>query len=225
MTWVKICGTTNLRDAQLCLAAGANAVGFIFAPSPRQIEAATAAEIVCELRGEIESIGVFVNQTPEQVAEIARSMALSGVQLHGDEPATSLPEFRRLLRDRKIIKTLSAQGLQNGEIDLAAYLAERESLDAILLDSGSPQQRGGTGTSFNWEAVRPFAAEIRRRVPLIIAGGLNPDNVARAIEVFEPWGVDMVSGVESSPGVKDETKLREFIAAVRQVPASVRQRE
>jgi len=225
MTWVKICGTTSLRDAKLCVAAGANAVGFVFAPSRRRIEPAAAAEIVCELRGEIESIGVFVNQTPEQVAEIARSMALAGVQLHGDEPATSLPEFRRLLGNRKIIKGLSARALQSGEIGLADYLAERESLDAILLDSGSPQQRGGTGTSFDWEAVRPIAEQIRRTMPLIIAGGLNSDNVAQAIELFQPWGVDVVSGVESSPGVKDEAKLHDFIAAVRQVPASVMPRK
>jgi phosphoribosylanthranilate isomerase len=225
MTWVKICGTTNLHDAQLCVAAGANAVGFIFAPSPRQIEPATAAEVVCELRGEIESIGVFVNQTPERVAEIARSMALAGVQLHGEEPARSLPEVRRLLGDRKVIKTLSAPGLQNGEIDLAAYLLERESMDAILLDSGQPQQRGGTGTSFDWEAIRPIAEQIRRRVPLIIAGGLNSDNVAHAIELFQPWGVDVASGVESSAGLRDEAKLRDFVAAVRRVPASARPRE
>lgn len=225
MTWLKICGTTSLRDAQLSLAAGANALGFIFAPSPRQIEPAAAAEIVCELRGEIESIGVFVNQTPEQVAEIARSMALAGVQLHGDEPAGSLPEFRRLLGGRKIIKTLSASGVQNGEIDPAAYLAARDFLDAILLDSSTAQQRGGTGANFDWKALLPFADEIRRRMPLILAGGLNSDNVVQAIEVLQPWGVDVVSGVESSPGIKDETKLRQFVAAARQAPVSARQRE
>jgi phosphoribosylanthranilate isomerase len=225
MTWLKICGTTNLQDAQSSVAAGASALGFIFAPSPRRIDVATAAEIISALRSEVEAIGVFVNETPERVAEIADQAGLTGVQLHGDEAAASLPEFRRALEDRKVIKTLSARALEGGEIKLGAYLAARDSLDAILLDSGSGQQRGGTGASFDWDAVWPIAQEIRKTMPLIIAGGLTSDNVGQAIERFEPWGVDVVTGVEASPGRKDEAKLRDFVAAVRQVPISVRQRE
>ncbi len=224
MTWIKICGTTNLRDAQLSLAAGADALGLIFAPSARRIELTTASVIVSALSGEAEMIGVFVNETPRRVAEVAKHVGLTGVQLHGDEPAASLPEFRRALGDRKIIKTLHVNELLNAGEKLAAYLSARDSIDAILLDSGSAQERGGTGAAYDWTRALPIAEQIRNATPLIVAGGLTPQNVARAIELFEPWGVDIVSGVESAPGKKDETKLHDFLAAVRQTPASVRQR-
>ncbi len=225
MTWVKICGTTNLRDAQLSVAAGADALGFIFAPSPRRIEITAAAEVVAALSGQAEMIGVFVNETPMRIAEIVEQVGLTGVQLHGEEEGQSLAGFRRAWGDRKIIKTLHANELLNtGDDRLAEYLSVRDCIDAILLDSGSAQQRGGTGAAYDWERTLPITNEIRRAMPLIIAGGLNPDNVVRAIELFEPWGVDVASGVESSPGKKDEARIRDFIAAVRQTPASVRQR-
>jgi phosphoribosylanthranilate isomerase len=216
-TWVKVCGTTNLLDAQLSVAAGADALGFIFAHSRRQIEPATAKQIVAATSGEVECIGVFVNASPERVAEIAEEVGLSGVQLHGDEGPGMLAEFRRTLGQRKIIKTLQVSNLQvNSDSRLEEYLELREVVDAILLDSGSAQQRGGTGATFDWESTLPIASQIRERMPLIIAGGLTPENVARAIELFQPWGVDVVSGVEGEPGRKDETKLREFVSAVRQ---------
>ncbi len=150
--WVKVCGTTSLRDAQLSVAAGANALGFIFASSPRQVEVETAKQIVAELAGEVEAIGVFVNQSPKEVADIADQVGLTGVQLHGDETSVEMAEFRHELGQRKIIKALLVSNLQsNSNIQLEGYLSERSSLDAILLDSGSPQQRGGTGVPFDWE--------------------------------------------------------------------------
>jgi phosphoribosylanthranilate isomerase len=225
MTWIKICGTTSLRDAQLSIAAGADALGFIFAPSPRRIEIATAAGIISDLSGQAEMIGVFVNETPERIAEVAKQVRLTGVQLHGDEIPESLPEFRRALGERKIIKTLHADALLNSAGDkLAEYVSARDWLDAILLDSGSAQQRGGTGAAYDWKQALPIAGEIRKNTQLIIAGGLNPANVVRAIEFFDPWGVDVVSGVERRPGEKDETAIHEFIAAV-QTAASARTRE
>ena len=215
--WVKVCGTTTLRDAQLSVAAGANAVGFIFAPSPRRVEVAAAAEIVAALAGEVEAIGVFVNEPPARVAEIAHRVALSGVQLHGDEASAQMADFRCELGQHKIIKAISISNLQsNSDSHLEEYLDAHESLDAILLDSGSVWQRGGTGAAFDWDDAAGIASRVRDRMPLIVAGGLNSGNVARAIEWFQPWGVDVVSGVESAPGTKDETKLREFISAVRQ---------
>ena len=215
--WIKICGTTNLRDAQLSVAAGADALGFIFAPSRRQIELAAAKEIVAAVSGEVECIGVFVNASPERVAEVADEVGLSGVQLHGDEGPGMLPEFRRTLGQRKIIKALQVSNLLAGsESRLEEYLWLRDVVDAILLDSGSPQRRGGTGAAFDWESALPIASRIRERMPLIVAGGLNAGNVGRAIELFQPWGVDAVSGIESEPGQKDEAKLREFVSAVRQ---------
>jgi phosphoribosylanthranilate isomerase len=225
MTWVKLCGTTDLHDAELSVAAGTDALGFIFAPSPRRIAIAEAAEIIARLPDGIEKIGVFVNQTPAHVAEVAQQAGLSGVQLHGDEPVEQMPEFRRALGERRIIKTLQARDILKAPERLAEYLAARGSIDAILLDSGSALQRGGTGTPFAWQEVAPFAAAVRAAMPLIVAGGLNPQNVAKAIQLFAPWGVDVVSGVESEPGKKDEARLRDFVAAVRHTQASAKLRE
>ncbi len=176
MTWVKICATTNLRDAQASVAAGANALGFIFAPSTRRIEVETAADIVAALPAEVEKIGVFVNETPERVAAIAEQVGLTGVQLHGDEPAAQFATYRRVLGGRKIIKTLQARELlaDTGGQVLQEYLAKSESLDAILLDSGVPSQRGGTGLPFDWEAALPLVKKIKAVLPVIIAGGLTP---------------------------------------------------
>jgi phosphoribosylanthranilate isomerase len=226
MTWVKVCGTTNLHDAQLAVATGADALGFIFVPSPRRIEIAEAAEIIAQLPNGIEKIGVFVNETPARLAEVTQQVGLSGVQLHGDEPAEQMPEFRQALGERKIIKTLQAHEiLHAGQEWLAEYLAARGSVDAILLDSGSAQQRGGTGIPFAWDEIVPLAAVIREAMPLIIAGGLNAQNVSQALRLFGPWGVDVVSGVEREPGMKDEAQLHDFVAAVRHTQASARQRE
>lgn len=226
MTWVKVCGTTNLHDAQLAVTAGADALGFIFAPSTRRIEIADAAEIIAQLPNGIEKIGVFVNEAPAQVAEVAQQAGLSGVQLHGDEPAEQMLEFRRALDERKIIKTLQARDILNaGHGQFAEYLSARGSIDAILLDSGSARQRGGTGIPFAWEEVVPLAAAIREAMPLIIAGGLNAENVCQALRLFDPWGVDVVSGVEREPGKKDEARLHDFVAAVRHTQASAKQRE
>jgi phosphoribosylanthranilate isomerase len=218
VTWIKICATTNLRDAQASVAAGANALGFIFAPSPRRIETSAAAEIIAALPAGIEQIGVFVNQTPERTAEIVHEVGLTGVQLQGDEPASQLPEFRRMLDGRKLIKTLHApELLADGRTpQMQAYLDARGSIDAILLDSGRSDQRGGTGVPFDWESALPIVRRIEVVLPVIIAGGLTAENVGQAIRLFEPWGVDVVSGVEREPGNKDEAKLRSFVEAVRQ---------
>jgi phosphoribosylanthranilate isomerase len=216
-TWVKICGTTNLADAQMGVVAGADALGFIFASSPRQVEVGLAAEIIAAVSGEVETIGVFVNESPARVAEIVHQVGLSGVQLHGDESAAQLAEFRRALGQLKIIKSLQAGTLQQDhDSTLEQYLGAHEQFDAVLLDSGSTQQRGGTGLPFDWESAWPIALHIRETMPLIIAGGLNPANVAQAVELFRPWGVDVVSGVETEPGKKDEAKILGFMAAVRQ---------
>ena len=222
MTWVKICATTNLSDAQASLAAGADALGFIFSPSSRRVEVDQAAEIISSLADEIERIGVFVNETPGQVAEVAEQAGLTGVQLHGDEPAGQMPEYRQAVGQRKIIKTLQASELLKSPDSLNGYLRSGHSIDAVLLDAGSPSQRGGTGQTFDWIAAAPIVARVRAQMPVIIAGGLNPENVAEAIRLFAPWGVDVVSGVERETGRKDEAKLRSFVGAVRQTQAALR---
>ena len=217
MTWVKICGTTNLRDGQASVAAGANALGFIFAPSTRRIDVETTAKIIAALPAGIEKIGVFVNETPDRVAEIAAQAGLTGAQLHGDEPAAHLAEYRRKLGGLKLIKTLQASELLADEGDgrLQAYVDAGKSVDAILLDSGVPSHRGGTGVPFDWEPALPIVQKIKVVLPVIIAGGLTAENVGQAIRLFEPWGVDVVSGVERATGTKNEAKLRSFVAAAR----------
>lgn len=223
MTWVKVCGTTNLHDAQMSVSSGANALGFIFAPSPRRVEITLAAEIVAALPDGVEKIGVFVNESPAHVAEIVTQAGLTGVQLHGDEPAEQLPEFRQAIGDRRIIKSLQAQAVLSTARDMVPkYLRSRGSLDAVLLDSGSAAQRGGTGIPFAWGEAAAVAASIQETIPLIIAGGLQAQNVGEALRLFHPWGVDVVSGVEREPGQKDETRLRDFVAAVRREESGVR---
>jgi phosphoribosylanthranilate isomerase len=222
MIWVKICATTNLSDAQASLAAGADALGFIFAPSSRRIEIDQAAEIISSLADEIERIGVFVNETPGQVAEVAEQAGLTGIQLHGDEPADQMQQYRQALGQRKIIKALQAHELLTSPDNLNSYLRSRQSIDAILLDAGSPSQRGGTGQTFDWIAAAPIVAKVRAQMPVIIAGGLSAENVGEAIRLFAPWGVDVVSGVERGTGRKDEAKLRSFVGAVRQTQVALR---
>ncbi len=216
MIWIKICGTTNLDDALASIVAGADALGFIFTESPRQIAPETAAEIITALPESIEKIGVVVNETPQALAELARQTGLTGFQLHGDEPAEQLSEFRRALSGRKLIKTLQVRELLSEPHKLDGYLEQRENIDAILLDSGSAAARGGTGVPFDWNAAVPIVQRIKEIFPVIIGGGLSAANVGEAIRLFDPWGVEVVSSVELAPGKKDAAKLRAFIAAVRE---------
>ena len=218
MIWIKICATTTLDDALASLDAGASALGFILTASSRQIAPDSAAAIIAALPPSTEKIGVVVNETPAALKRLAETTGLTGLQLHGDEPPEQLPEFRRALGLRKIIKTLQARELLADPARLEAYLAVRQSYDGILLDSGSPAARGGTGQTFDWSAALPIVERIKQHVPVVIAGGLSPDNVADAIRLFDPCGVDVVSGVELSPGRKDPARLRAFIASARGVP-------
>ena len=215
MTWIKICATTNLDDALASVDAGAGALGFILTESPRRIAPEAAATIIAALPPSIEKIGVVVNETPDTLARLANDIGLTGLQLQGDEPADQLPEYRSALGLRKIIKTLQARQLLAAPDVLEQYLRYSKSLDGILLDSGSLAARGGTGQTFDWNAALPLVERIKQHVPVIIAGGLNPDNVADAIRLFDPCGVDVVSGVERAPGKKDAAKLRAFVAAAR----------
>ena len=215
MLWIKICATTNLDDARGALDAGANALGFILTESPRQIAPEKAAEIIAALPPSIEKIGVVVNESPEALAKLATDTGLTGLQLQGDEPAEQLPEYRRALGLRKIIKTLQARELLADPAKLEAYLLVRESYDGILLDSGSAATRGGTGQTFDWNAMLPLVERIKEVMPVVIAGGLNPENVAEAVRLFDPCGVDVVSGVEREVGRKDAAKMRAFVEAAR----------
>lgn len=211
MTWVKICGTTNLEDALLAVDAGADAVGFVLAPSSRRVSASQVSDITRELPSDVEKTGVFLNESPEQIIEAVDQAGLTGVQLHGDES----PDVARKIASAvtvRIFKGIHAgPGLRD---DLATWSAEK-SVSALLLDSGNGRHGGGTGKTFDWDEVANALDKLNAPPRIIIAGGLTPSNVRDAVRKFRPWGVDVVSGVESVPGKKDPQKVREFISAVR----------
>ena len=198
---IKICGTTSLRDALLAVESGADAVGFIFYKmSPRKISHKEVKEIVTQLPPFIETVGVFVNETSDKVNQIAERCRLTAVQLHGEES----PAFCRRVK-RKVVKALrvkNADSLKN----INAY-----DVSGFLLDSYSDESKGGTGQVFDWN----LALRAKKQGPVILAGGLNPYNVYTAIHRVRPYGVDVCSGVENSPGIKDQKKIREFIKSVR----------
>jgi phosphoribosylanthranilate isomerase len=229
--WIKICGNTNLEDAQLAAQLGADAVGFVFAPSPRQVTAAQVAAITPHLPSSVERIGVFHSSDSEQIAAIAHEAGLTAVQLHG---ALDLALVQRLAEEFKgsvhIIQTLHWTVNQPSQHDAispatespAAQLTaqiERIALlgftDRILIDSKVGAATGGTGVAFDWTAARALFASAPCGVHLIVAGGLNPQNVAHAIAQLKPWGVDVSSGIESSPGRKDPALLTRFIQSAR----------
>ena len=214
--WIKICATTNLDDALASIDAGANALGFIFTESPRQITPESAAEIIAALPPSVEKIGVVVNETPTAPGRTRQLRSASPVcNSTATNRPTNSPNTAARSVCRKIIKTLQARELLAAPDKLDDYLRNSKSIDGILLDSGSPTARGGTGVPFDWNAALPIVERIKQHVPVIIAGGLNPANVADAIRLFDPCGVDVVSGVELSTGKKDAAKLRAFIAAAR----------
>ena len=209
--WVKICGTTNLEDAVAAVDAGADAVGFVFAPSSRRIHPKDVARITPAVPREVEKIGVFVNQQSSIILDTVKKTGLTGVQLQGDET----PEFARQLKaaqpSLKVIKTIHMGEQQLAELDskqMGIY-------DALLFDSGTKENRGGTGKTFDWQAGAFLIRSLSRQFRIIIAGGLRSSNVGEAIELFRPAGVDVVSGVEQKLGKKDPAKIRAFIAAAR----------
>jgi phosphoribosylanthranilate isomerase len=204
---VKICGTTSEDDALLAVAMGADMVGFVFAPSPRLIAPQKAADIVKRLPREIVSIGVFRNQAPQRVVEIAQGAGMGGVQLSGHETAEQTSWIRE--RVPFVIKGFAA-----GDDRIAK--AADYGADAILLDGANP----GSGQVFDW-ALSGVAPQGLR---LMIAGGLNADNVVAAIASTHAWGVDVVTGVERAPGIKDPVKLRAFIAAAKDADTAVEAR-
>ena len=196
----KICGVTRLSDALHAAQHGATALGFVFWPaSPRYIAPERAAEIVRELPPTVTAVGVFVNQPVDEIARVAAAAGIATVQLHGDEPpeyATSLgwPVWR-------------AMSLAAGNGTLAAWPLDI----TILLDAHDPVRRGGTGQPIDWTR----AADVARHRRVVLAGGLTPDNVQHAIATVRPFGVDVSSGVEEAPGVKNLEKVAQFLERVR----------
>ena len=204
MTNVKICGITNPDDARAAVELGAWALGMIFAPvSPRACEPEVAEQIGAELRREVELAGVFCNATLDQVALLADRCSLSLLQLHGDEGPAYCAEAAR----RTGCRTIKAARVRSA----ASLRALRPfSVDYHLLDAHVSGRPGGTGETFDWE----LAAGHSRAVPLILSGGLTPDNVARGVAATRPFAVDAASGTEASPGRKDPLRLAAFFRAV-----------
>jgi phosphoribosylanthranilate isomerase len=200
MTRVKICGITNQDDALLSVQFGADALGFNFyRNSPRNIQPETAAEIIDKLPDSVMKVGVFVDESVENIVTIANVAGLGSIQLHGDET----PEFIDDLRSKtnlEIIKAFRVSG------DFSPRDVLRYDVDAILLDAYSPDEHGGTGKTFDWNTAKLFNCR-----SLYLAGGLSPENVADAIRTVRPFAVDACSCLEAGKGVKDPEKLRRFI--------------
>jgi phosphoribosylanthranilate isomerase len=192
--FVKICGITSEEDALLAVAMGADAIGFVFAPSSRQVAAGLVRDIVRRLPPEVLTVGVFRDESPQRVVDIVNTIGLRAAQLHGHETV----ENTRLVRAKV---SFVIKGFPAG--DPALDRADDFGADAILIDSHAP----GSGEMFDWSLAE--GAPVNRRV--ILAGGLTPDNVAEAIDRVKPWGVDVSTGVEDGPGRKDAVKVRDFV--------------
>ena len=206
MTFIKICGITNIDDAVAAVTAGADALGFNFyKPSPRYVTPQTAREIVEQLPSSILTVGVFVNEdSPQSVKSIANEAGVTAFQLHGDES----PGYCRELADRYVIKTLTVSG------DFVVELVQDYEVNAIMLDTKHNSLRGGTGRVFDWS----IAQEVNQLVPkLFLAGGLSPENIAEAIELVRPFAVDACSALEDSPGMKNHERMRAFVELARSV--------
>ncbi|MGZ4789620.1 MAG: phosphoribosylanthranilate isomerase [Terriglobales bacterium] len=224
MLWVKICGMTTVDDAVAAADAGADAIGLIFAASKRQITPETAKQISLQLPKTLEKVGVFANESAQQIEDIAAEVGLTAVQLHGDES----PEFARTLfrhggrRSRAQMRVFKTLHVTNGIESIAREFLASRCVDGFLLDSvvhnpaTGETERGGTGQVFDWSRANEFLPGMQRETRVIVAGGLSPANVADAVRTLQPWGVDVCSGVESEPRKKDWDKVKAFVAAARE---------
>jgi len=235
MTWVKICGITNLEDALVAVEAGADAVGFVFyEKSPRCVSVETVREIVGKLPEKVEKIGVFVDlgaylESTLLSAGLTGTQCYLGSQSHFSQGLS--PLAIRLFFPRKVMAIPMSLftdpfneigGLVEGYARAKHNRPEGSTIpdginDTFLLDSGNSHAPGGTGKSFDWVSAEPIAEVFRRNgLELVVAGGLTPENVGKAIRMLKPWGVDVSSGVEARPGKKDPDKVRAFVRAVRE---------
>ena len=216
--FIKICANTNLEDALLAAELGAEAVGFVFAPSKRQVTAQEVAEITRKLPEGISKVGVFTSTDAEEILDTAKVAGLTAVQLHSrfDPKLIDAIDLGSLLHIVQVVDVPLGMDLEKLRSTLTAVLTHPYELVA-LLDASHGGASGGTGKSFDWERTAAVVREVQEATGgrVTVAGGLNPDNVAAAIEAFRPWGVDVASGVESTPGKKDPDRLRAFVAAAR----------
>ncbi|QHN02076.1 phosphoribosylanthranilate isomerase [Granulicella sp. WH15] len=217
--WIKICANTTLDDALMAAEAGADAVGFVFAPSKRRVVAAQVAAITPHLPSHVEKVGVFATPDAEEIARAATEAGLDTVQLHGGVNLALARAVAAKLPGVQIIPTLSwvVDGGPEQENEATRQLAEVASAPEgyrVLVDSKIGSATGGTGVHFDWGRARGVLKQ-HNALRLIVAGGLTPENVGEAIAALEPWGVDVASGVEQSAGVKDRAKVEAFIQRAR----------
>lgn len=207
--WIKICGNTNLEDARFAIESGADALGFIFAPSPRRVDAEQARQITAKLPSHVEKYGVFVDAGFEEIVATVAAAGLTGVQLHRSPDAHLADRLREhFAGDLAILRVVHYQD-RDFEQQLAGFTGQ----DGVLVDSSTARAIGGTGTSFDWHGARSVFERTGGQLRLVAAGGLSPENVKQAIEILRPWGVDVVSGVERAPGKKDPARVLAFIQA------------
>jgi len=203
MTLVKICGITNIEDARVAADAGADAVGLIFAESPRRVNVEGAYPISLALPENIIRVGVFVDEEPAEILRISREVGLDLAQLHGDDAPEDVTAIRQggveVMKALRVRDAISIEALDEFGADL------------ILLDAHSERARGGTGQRFDWEVAKSLGG----RDNIVISGGLGPENVRKAVEFFEPYGVDASSSLEDEPGRKNGERVRRFVLAAR----------
>ena len=220
--WIKICGNTRLEDAQHAAACGADAVGFVFAPSPRKVTTDVAARIIAHLPPTIEKYGVFVDPEFDEIVAAVSECGLTGVQLHSDSDLAA--RLRQYFSERPGVARLKILRVVHYspqiETELEALRQDR-AIDAVLVDTKTANAVGGTGVSFDWQGARRSFFRAAPHLRLIAAGGLKPENVAEAILTLQPWGVDVASGVEASPGRKDAARLKQFIMLARTAAAEL----
>ena len=219
--WIKICANTNLEDALMAAELGADAVGFVFAPSVRRMTAKDVARITPHLPPHVERVGVFDSRYAEEIAAVVRESGLNAVQLHGEWQPALVARLNRIFEGKMaIIQTVHWQVDEVGSSAAAVQQLLRDIendgvLDRVLIDSRVGQATGGTGVNFDWAAARSVVRDGAGRLKVVVAGGLRPENVTEAIRELNPWGVDVASGVERGPGRKDAAKVAEFIRCAR----------
>ena len=238
MTWVKICGITNLEDARVSIDAGAHALGFVFYDkSSRYVCPRLAREIASKLPDDVEKVGVFVDMAEDRAMDIFSQVKLTAMQWHTLSGECSIRQLEAvgscwlrpkiyyclpvagLLEEPEKWKRAIAHfdGLGDGILGGKGEGAPRGGLGrTVFVDSGTAEQPGGTGKPFDWRRAQPLVAAMKKRLRVVVAGGLHASNVSEAIAILKPYGVDVSSGVESRPGKKDREKLRAFLGAVRQ---------
>jgi len=219
MTKIKICGIRTEEQAIAAARAGADFIGLVFAPSARQVTPDVALKIRAVLKRrktKTETVGVFVNVHADTINRVTELCGLDRVQLSGDEPWEYCHDIKRPIIKCIRVSRNSPPGQVMKDIDYGMRILKGREI-VILLDTSVPERYGGTGGTFDWELAGPIAREF----PVVIAGGLTPDNVAQAIKIIEPWGVDVSTGVETG-GTKDMKKIKKFIEAVRKADAGTR---